>query len=177
MRNFLENNGVFYHISSILNRKSIEKNGIKFSNKGICVVRTNNMSIINAVINSQIHEIKNGDSFIIVAFKIPKNEFPLYVFEPDILSDTDWTWPLHNILIMNVIPPSFFIEITEYIYDVQQAQIDVGNRQFFEQEDYFQSSFNVIYENHYRMNSDGTLNNLEDRKYVKSSEARFILDL
>lgn len=174
MRNYLENNGIFYHISPISNRKSIEKNGIRRSNKGICVLRINEMSIINAVINSQLHEINDGDAFIIVAMKIPANEFPIYVFEPDILLDTDWTWPLHNNIVVDCIPPNFITGITTHEYSLHQANIDISSRQLYTNENYYLSSFNLVYENHYSMNTDSTLNNFEERKNVKSCESQYI---
>lgn len=177
MRNYIENGGVFYHISPIKNRASIEINGLNRSQKGICVLRTYEQGIVNSVINSQLHEINDGDDFILVAVRIPVNQFSIYVYEPDILLDTDWTWPLHNNIIVDNIPSEFITKITEHNYNLQQAQRDVSNRHFFEKEANFKSSFDLIYENHYCMNSDSTLNNLEDRKLVKSCESQYIMQL
>ena len=75
MRNYLTNNGVFYHISPYKNIKSIRENGIRPNNKGICVVRTKNQSIINAIINSQLGDINEGDKYVVVEITIPLEYF------------------------------------------------------------------------------------------------------
>ncbi|MCC9071267.1 hypothetical protein LNQ49_06620 [Flavobacterium sp. F-65] len=176
MRNYLENTGVFYHISPVKNRASIETHGIKRSQKGICVLRTNDQGIINVVINSQLHEIKDGDIFILVTIKIPVNALPIYTYEPDILTDTDWTWPLHNNIIVDNISTNYITEIAEYTYNLQQAEQDVSSRHLYENQPFFNQSFNLIYENHYKINTNGSLDNLEKRKLVKSIESQYIIE-
>ncbi len=175
MRNYLENDGRFYHISPAKNKGNIEQLGLERSNKGICVLRTNNDGIVNAVINSQLSmEIKNGAEFILVEFRIAPAQFPIYVFEPDILTSNDWTWPLHNNIIVDRILPNCFVGITQHTYNQSDGDYFISNKHLFETQEWFQSSYRLIYENHYRMNADSSINNIEERKLVKSVEAHII---
>lgn len=168
MRKYLENNGVFYHISPIKNKESIRLNGLKPNNKGICVLRTNHQSIINAVINSQLADIDDGDSYIVVEITIPQNYFPIYTYEPDILDNTDWTWPLHNNIKAITVPVHLITNITEHIYDLRQASFDISNSELFINEAWFLESFNIIYETHYVMTNESLVHNLGFNKLVKA---------
>jgi hypothetical protein len=177
MRNYLANNGVFYHISPYKNIKSINENGIIPNNKGICVVRTNNQSIINSIINSQLGDINDGDRYIVVEITIPLGHFPLYAYEPDILDNTDWTWPLHNNIKVSNIPPQLITNISEHVYNLRQASFDINNSHLFVEQEWFLESFEMIYETHYQMNGNSEVQNLGFNKLVKAYDVWKVMEI
>ena len=177
MRSYLENNGVFFHISPLKNLESIKEQGIKPNNKGICVLRTNNQSIINSVINSQLANINDGDSYIIVEITIPQDYFPIYAYEPDILDNTDWTWPLHNNIKVPNVPPELITNIYHHVYDLRQASNDINNQIQFVNQDWFLESFSIIYETHYNMTNESEVMNLGFNKLVQAFDIWRVLRL
>lgn len=54
VKDYLDNNSPFYHITPSSNMESIINNGLKWKNGGICVVRSNEPEIWREIINGQL---------------------------------------------------------------------------------------------------------------------------
>ena len=171
MREYLNRGGKFYHISPLKHEASISANGLKYSQKGICVLRTNDLPIINAVICTQIPEIEDGAQYIIVTLQIPFDAFSINSFEPDILDDTDWTWPFHNIIKEKSIGPQFITAITKHTYWGTEGAKDSFRKKEFHNHPVYLEGLNLSYETHYRIPSARIIETIGYDKYVKAYDS------
>ena len=71
MENYLRTDGRFYHITDASNAWRINSVGLIKNNKGICLIRTNRVPILNTLINTQLQRIEEGQEFILVSIEPP----------------------------------------------------------------------------------------------------------
>jgi hypothetical protein len=176
MRSYLKENGKFYHITTASNWDKIKFKGLRPDNKGICVLRSGDLGIVNAVINTQIHEIKDCDKYALIKINLGLEHFPADSFEPDILTENDWTWPLHNNIKVTRISYDLLELVGIFKYSAQEGDKASSQRKSYEAQSFFLDSFNIIYESHYKVNTGGELLDQGYKKHYLTAEKRNITD-
>ena len=95
----------FYHLTIVSKLEGIKKNGLKaFNQKGISVIRTHDIRIVNSLIVTQLNSpaVQLENNFVLLKIPQSLNNFTPNEIRPDIV--LEWTTPLHNNIINRVIP-------------------------------------------------------------------------
>ena len=144
VKEYIENNLPFYHITPAHNKKSILKNGLKNGTfNAVCVVRSDNEDILHDIASTQLSGNEETKFIVIKLLPNKHNIKAEDVFEDNV---TDPTAPLHNYLrankyytiteediiaefdisqrTNNMLDPNLIIPLTEYLNEPMQKNLD-----------------------------------------------------
>ena len=100
IQEYIDNDLPFYHITPAENIDSILKHGLHKGNEydAVCVVRSNNFSVLYEIASSQLSKINaDNESFFVIRLLPSKHNIRAIDVAPD--NVTDITSPLHNYLV------------------------------------------------------------------------------
>ncbi|MEI7423586.1 MAG: hypothetical protein WCK18_15895 [Prolixibacteraceae bacterium] len=154
MKDFLiKEFAAFYHITTCNKLTEIQQYGLRsFNGKGISVIRTNDMRIVNSIIALQLYtpEVEKENNFILLRIPQKLNNFKISQIQPDIV--LEWTWPLHNNIVNTQIPfDRMEIEKQFKIDNWNQIYLeDPKNEKEIKQMELYTDSFKLVYSFNHR---------------------------
>lgn len=101
VRDYIQQNCPFYHITAKENVESIQNNGLLRKRcNAICVVRTDNPDVINEIATTQLGLAPGKEATIIKIFPLDHSISPEMIAADSV---ADPTAPLHNYIVTDVI--------------------------------------------------------------------------
>jgi hypothetical protein len=138
----------FYHLTTNSQMEGIRNEGLKaFNHKGISVIRTADIRVLNSLIVTQLQDekVKQENHFVLLSLPQKLNDFTINEVRPDLV--TEWTWPLHNNIVGRTIPFNCLNIVCEF--SVQNWDVininDFKHQQEVSKSDMYINSFNLIY--------------------------------
>ena len=154
---------IFFHLTTNSRLEGIRDKGLMaFNPKGISVVRTSDIRVLNSLIVTQLQndEVLQENHFVLLSLSQSRNNFSPQQIKPDLV--TEWTWPLHNNIVDCVIPFNCMEIVCEFSvpnWDAINIQ-DFKNQQIISNTDIYDNSFLLIYSENgkrFQVNREGKI--------------------